>query len=118
MTDNGWFIFMLACFSLSAWGMAAIRRYTWMAGWAATHLCLIATIYYRMPASGYDALGAAIYLMLIGMPLVAGLVVGLMIGLVRRVRQGPGALSSHTLALAAIPATLIGGFHLVMLASN
>ena len=94
-------VMMLLSFVFPLAGVLMIRRYAWIAAWAAVAASGAAVVLYKLVTQTYDPMGWGFVLVLVILPAGIGAGLGALITAFRRWRSGPGELKLINVSLAA-----------------
>lgn len=93
-------VLMLLSFLVPLIGALAIRRYKWVAAWAAVSGVIAVPVLHKLYTHTYDPMGWGYVFVLIFLPAAIGSGLGMAITALRRWRQGPGDVTALNLILA------------------
>ena len=91
-------------------GVLMVRRYAWIAAWAAAAAGVAALVIYKLVTQTYDPMGWGFVLVLVILPAGIGAGLGALITAFRRWRSGPGELTVLNISLAAFFSIVSVGF--------
>ena len=106
-------VMMLLSFILPLAGVLMIRRYAWIAAWAAMAAIVAAPVIYKLVTQTYDPMGWGFTRVLVILPAAIGAARGAAITAFRRWRSGPGDLTTLNISLAAFFSITSVGFALL-----
>ena len=106
-------VMMLLSFVFPLAGVLMIRRYAWIAAWAAMAAIVAAPVIYKLVTQTYDPMGWGFILVLVILPAAIGAALGAAITAIRRWRSGPGDLTILNISLAAFFSITSVGFALL-----
>lgn len=106
-------VIMLLSFIFPLAGVLMIRRYAWIAAWAAMAAIVAAPVLYKLVTETHDPMGWGFVMVLVFLPAAAGAALGAAITAFRRWQSGPGDLKILNISLAAFFSITSVGFALL-----
>lgn len=106
-------VMMLLSFVFPFVGVLMIRRYAWIAAYAAMAAIVAAPVIYKLLTQTYDPMGWGFVLVLVILPAGIGAALGASITAVRRWRSGPGDLTVLNISLGGVFSIISVGFALM-----
>ena len=103
-------VIMLLSFIFPLTGVLMIRRYAWIAAWAAMAAIVGAPVIYKLITQTYDPMGWGFVMVLVFLPAAIGAALGAAITAFRRWRSGPGNFTVMNVSLAAFFSITSVGF--------